>query len=101
MILDSDGTGERRYQFKHVLIQDVAYKSLLKRQRRILHERIARVLENQHPDRIDALCETLAYHFSKGHSLHKAVTYLKLSGRKGLKKMAVVESHNFYENAYR
>ena len=86
MILDSDDTNEGLCQFKHMLVQDVAYKSLLKRNRRNLHEKIARVLESQNPDRIDAFCEILAHHFSNGHSLHKALTYLKRSGRKGLKK---------------
>ena len=99
--MDSDGSGERLCRFKHMLIQEVAYKSLLRQQRKNLHEKIARVLESQSHDRINALCETLAYHFSKGHSLHKAVTYLKRSGRKGLKKMAVIESHNYYKDAYR
>jgi tetratricopeptide (TPR) repeat protein len=100
MILDSDDYNKTLYQFKHALVQEVAYNSLLRRQRRDLHEKIARVLESQRPDRIEAICETLAYHFSNGHSLHKAVTYLKQSGRKGLKKYAVIESHNYYENAY-
>ncbi|MCB2147875.1 MAG: AAA family ATPase [Deltaproteobacteria bacterium] len=100
LILESDDPGERLCQFKHSLVQEVAYKSLLKRQRRDLHEKIARVLESQNPERIDALCEILAYHFSNGHSLHKAVTYLKQSGRKGLKKYAVTESHNYFEKAY-
>ncbi len=101
LILDGDDHGENLCQFKHALVQEVAYNSLLKRQRRHLHEKIDRVLESQNPDRIDALCETLAYHFSNGDSLHKAVAYLKQSGRKGLKKFAVTESHNYYEMAYR
>ena len=99
--MDSDETGKGLCRFKHMLVQNVAYKSLLKRQRRNLHEKIARVLESQSPDRIDSFCETLAHHFSNGHSLHKALIFLKRSGRKGLKKRAVIESHNYYENAYR
>jgi class 3 adenylate cyclase/tetratricopeptide (TPR) repeat protein len=101
LILDSGDTDENKYVFKHSLVQEVAYKSLLKRQRKNLHEKIARVIENQGGDRRDAFCEPLALHFSNGHSLAKAVTYLKLSGRKGLKKYAVIESHNYYEKAYR
>jgi class 3 adenylate cyclase/tetratricopeptide (TPR) repeat protein len=100
-LIRRDAVGEKRYRFKHALIQDVAYKSLLKRQRRDLHEKIARVLEIVSPDRIEALCETLAYHFSNGHSVHKAIFYLQQSGRKGFKKSAVIESHNYYEKAYR
>ena len=93
--------GENRYRFKHSLIQEVAYESLLKRQRKDLHEKIARVLETLNPDRIEALCETLAYHFSSGHCVNKAIAYLQQSGRKGFKRSAVIESHNYYEKAYR
>ncbi|WP_155319866.1 adenylate/guanylate cyclase domain-containing protein [Desulfosarcina alkanivorans] len=100
LIFDGNDPGEDVYVFKHALVQEVAYKSLLKRQRKNLHERIGRVLERQGAERIDALCEPLAFHFSNGHSLAKAVNYLKLSGRKGLKKYAVIESHNYYEKAY-
>jgi class 3 adenylate cyclase/tetratricopeptide (TPR) repeat protein len=100
-LIRRDAVGENRYRFKHALIQEVAYKSLLKRQRKDLHEKIARVLELLSPDRIEALCETLAYHFSNGHSVLKAISYLQQSGRKGFKKFAVVESHNYYEKAYR
>ncbi|MBC2742332.1 MAG: hypothetical protein HGJ93_04570, partial [Desulfosarcina sp.] len=100
LILESDAPGENLYVFKHALVQEVAYSSLLKRQRKNMHEKIARVLESQSPDRVDAFCEILAFHFSNGHSLAKAVDYLKQSGRKGLKKYAVIESHNYYEKAY-
>jgi class 3 adenylate cyclase/tetratricopeptide (TPR) repeat protein len=100
-LIRRDAVDENRYRFKHALIQEVAYNSLLKRQRKELHEKIARVLERLNPDRVDALCETLAYHFSRGHSMHKAIAYLQQSGRKGFKKFAIVEAHNYYEKAYR
>lgn len=57
-------------------------------------------MESQIHNRIDAFCETLVFHFSNGHSLEKAVNYLRQSGRKGVKKYAVIESHNYYEKAY-
>ena len=101
LIMRSDDSGRDHFLFKHAMVREVACNSLLKRDRRNLHEKIARALESQSPDRIDAFCETLAYHFSNGHSIHKAVDYLKQSGRKGLKKSAVIESHNYYEKAYR
>jgi len=100
-IVDSSDPGDDRCQFKHALIQDVAYNSLLKGHRRDLHEKIAQVLVCQGPECIEACCETLAYHFSHGHSLNQAFDYLKRSGRRGLKKYAVIESHKYYENAYR
>jgi class 3 adenylate cyclase/tetratricopeptide (TPR) repeat protein len=100
LIFDSDESGENVCVFKHALVQEVAYKGLLKQQRKDLHEKVAQVLERQGSDRVDALCESLAFHFSNGHSLAKAVEYLKLSGCKGLKKNAVIESHDYFEKAY-
>jgi class 3 adenylate cyclase/tetratricopeptide (TPR) repeat protein len=100
LILSSNYASERVYRFKHTLVQEVAYNSLLKRQRRNLHEKIGQVLENQSPDRIHANCEALAYHFSKGHSLLKAVKFLKQAGRKGIAKYAVIEAHNYYAKAH-
>jgi class 3 adenylate cyclase/tetratricopeptide (TPR) repeat protein len=100
LILDSEDPGENLYVFKHALVQDVAYQSLLKRQRKNLHEKIAQVMESQGRERVDAICEILAFHFGKGRSRVKAVNYLKLSGRKALKKYAVIEAHYYYEKAY-
>uniref|UniRef100_UPI00356A22C3 ATP-binding protein n=1 Tax=Desulfosarcina sp. TaxID=2027861 RepID=UPI00356A22C3 len=100
LIMRGDDPGGDYFLFKHAIVKDVAYNSLLKKDRRNLHEKIAQVLESQNIDRIDAFCETLAYHFSNGYSIHQAVDYLKKSGRKGMKKSAYIESHDFYEKAY-
>ena len=100
LILGGEEAGEKSYRFKHALVQEVAYNSLLKQQRRELHEKVARVLESKHPDRIEALCETLAFHYSNSRCVHKAVDYLQQSGRKGFKKFSIVESHAYYEEAY-
>jgi predicted ATPase len=43
------------YLFRHVLVQDAAYDSLLRQDRRHLHRAVAEVLERLYPDRLDAL----------------------------------------------
>lgn len=57
---------EPAYVFKHAIIQDVAYQSLLRERRRELHRRVAFALEELYPDRLAEHYEELAHHFSEG-----------------------------------
>ena len=66
---------EPRYRFKHALTLDVAYASLLERQRRERHGLVGQALEDLSGDRLDDVLETLARHFAKGHAWGKAVAY--------------------------
>jgi adenylate cyclase len=61
---------ELTYIFKHVVIQEVAYESLLYRTRAMLHEAIGRYLETYYPDDLDQQIHLLAHHF--GHSENEA-----------------------------
>jgi class 3 adenylate cyclase/tetratricopeptide (TPR) repeat protein len=88
------------YMFKHNLTQEVVYNSLLKKERQEAHERIALVMEQLFSDRLPEYCETLAFHFKQGGSTLKAVDYLIKSGEKSLKRYAVEESHQYFEEAF-
>jgi len=88
------------YMFKHPLTQEVIYNSLLRKDRREIHERIALIMEDLFQDRLPEFYETLAFHFTQGKSLHKAVEYLMKSGDKSLKRYAVEESHQYYSEAF-
>jgi class 3 adenylate cyclase/tetratricopeptide (TPR) repeat protein len=88
------------YMFKHALTQEVVYNSLLKKQRREIHEQIARVIESVFKDRLVEFNETLAYHYALGQSNTKAVDYLVKSGEKSLARYAVEEAHQYFKEAY-
>jgi class 3 adenylate cyclase/tetratricopeptide (TPR) repeat protein len=88
------------YEFKHALIQEVAYASLLKPERLELHEHVACETESMHADRLPEFYECLALHFSRGISTDKAIHYLIKSARKSFQRYAVEESHEFYRQAY-
>jgi class 3 adenylate cyclase/tetratricopeptide (TPR) repeat protein len=88
------------YVFKHALAQEVVYNGLLKKERQEIHERIAHVMEQLFHERLPEFYETLAFHFSRGHSVIKAVDYLIKSGEKSLARYAVEESHQYYKEAY-
>jgi len=88
------------YMFKHALTQEIVYNGLLKKQRREIHEKIALVMESVFKDRMVEFNETLAYHFARGQSITKAIDYLMKSGEKSLKRYALEESHQYYNEAF-
>ncbi len=91
---------EIEYMFKHALTQEVVYNSLLKKERRGIHEQIAYVIETVFKDRLTEFNETLAYHFARGKSTAKAVDYLIKAGEKSLTRYAVEEAHEYFKKAY-
>jgi class 3 adenylate cyclase/tetratricopeptide (TPR) repeat protein len=88
------------YIFKHALTQEVVYNGLLRKERRVIHKRIGLVMEQLFQDRLPEFYETLAYHFKQGQSITKAVSYLMKAGEKSLKRYAVEESHQYYQQAF-
>ena len=70
------GVEEPVYTFKHALIQDVVYRSLLPTHRQALHAAAGRALERLYTGRLDDVYDRLAYHYSKTTESEKAVTYL-------------------------
>ena len=68
------------YMFKHALIQDVAYQSLLRSTRQQYHQRIAQVLAEQFPETVETQPELLAHHFTEAGLHTRAVEALAASG---------------------
>ena len=83
---------ELEYIFKHALIQEVAYNSLLIKRRKEIHERIGKAIEEIYAVRLEEFYEMLAYHYSKSDNLEKAFHYLRLSSIKVGARNAIVES---------
>jgi predicted ATPase len=59
--------------FKHTLVRDTAYSTLLRGQRQGLHARVGMVLEENFPEVIETQPEILAHHFTEGGLVDKAV----------------------------
>jgi predicted ATPase len=66
---------EVNYSFKHALVQDAAYGTLLKSRRQQLHARIAQVLEDRFPETPDARPELLAHHCTEAGQIERAADY--------------------------
>ena len=80
------------YIFKHALVQDAAYQSLLKSRRQQLHQQIAGVLEDRFPETRDTQPELLAYHLTEAGVFTKAIPYWLRAGQWALQRSAHVEA---------
>jgi predicted ATPase len=80
------------YLFKHALVQDAAYGTLLREQRRALHARIAEALESQFPDIAESQPELLARHCTEAGLIEKAAGLWGKAGQQSLERSALVEA---------
>ena len=80
------------YTFKHALIQDAAYESLLKSTRQHYHQRIAQVLEAQFPQTAEAQPELLAHHCTEAGLIAQAVGYWQRAGQQASDRSAHLEA---------
>jgi class 3 adenylate cyclase/predicted ATPase len=76
------------YTFKHALIQDAAYQSLLRSTCQHYHQRTAQVLEEQFPETAETQPELLAHHFTQARRYEKAVDYWLRAGRLAMERSA-------------
>jgi predicted ATPase len=74
------------YVFKHALIQDAAYESLLKSTRQRYHQRIAQVLEEQFPETVEGHPELLAQHYTEAGLIEQAVGYWHKAGQSAVQR---------------
>jgi class 3 adenylate cyclase/tetratricopeptide (TPR) repeat protein len=87
------------YVFKHALVQDVAYGSLLKPRRRALHELVGRAIEELYAGRLDEHVAELAHHFAQGEVWPKAFEYARHAGDRARAIFANREAIHFYTQA--
>jgi predicted ATPase len=80
------------YLFKHALIQEAAYQSLLKSRRQQLHQQIAQVLAEDFPEIKETQPELLAYHYTEAGLNEQAIPYWQRAGQRTLERSAYVEA---------
>ena len=87
---------EVTYEFKHALLQDAAYGSLLRAKRQQLHARIAQVLEERFPHTAEAKPELLAHHFREAGLPERAIPYAFKAGDAAVARYASAEARTRY-----
>lgn len=90
---------ELEYLFRHALVQDAAYGSLLKNDRKHLHQAVGEALESLYPQQCDELAARLALHFEKADAHEKALHYFALAAERASESYANTEAIAFYEAA--
>ena len=83
---------QAQYVFKHALVQDSAYQSLLRSTRQGYHQKIAQVLEEQFSDTKDTQPELLAYHYTEAGLGEQAIPYWRQAGQRASQRSAHVEA---------
>ena len=99
LVFRRSGAPETSYRFKHALVREAAYGSLLKPRRRYLHRAIATALERQFPAIVRAEPEIVAHHFTEGGLPDRAVEYWLKAARSAMQRSAVVEVVNHARTA--
>jgi predicted ATPase len=92
LVFRSRTSPEATYTFKHALVQDAAYGTLLKARRQHLHARIAKTLEQRFADMVDKQPEVLAHHSTQAGFLEKAVHYWHRAGQLAIARSAISEA---------
>ncbi|HXG20739.1 MAG TPA: adenylate/guanylate cyclase domain-containing protein [Methylomirabilota bacterium] len=80
------------YSFKHVLVQDTAYQSLLKSKRQQYHQRVARVLEERFAETCETQPELLAHHCTEAGLIAQAIPYWQRAGQRAMERSANMEA---------
>jgi predicted ATPase len=91
--------GAETYSFRHNLMSDAIYSTLLQRTRKDLHGKIASAIELLYHDRLEDQVELLASHFQSSSLLDKALHYLILAGEKAARRFANAQARQHFEAA--
>jgi tetratricopeptide (TPR) repeat protein len=90
---------ELEYVFRNALVQEAAYDSLLKTDRRQLHRRVAESMEALYPDRVEQQAPLLAFHYTQAGDDEKALHYTLLAAQAAGRIFAYAESSGHYQHA--
>ena len=97
LIIEREEVQEFEYLFKHYMIQEVAYNTILINKRKKLHGIIANAIEEIYEDRLKGLYELLAFHYEKAEEWEKAAEYYGRAGRKVREIYTEEESKVFFD----
>jgi class 3 adenylate cyclase/tetratricopeptide (TPR) repeat protein len=89
---------ETEYTFKHALVQDAAYESLLRARKKSLHQQIAEAIETSFPEMMDGEPETLAHHWTRADIAYKAIGYWLRAGQRAVARSSNLEAIRHLSN---
>ncbi len=92
LIFPTGRSADVNYTFKHALIQDAAYQSLLKSTRQDFHRLVAELMENRFPETIETQPELLARHYGEAGMIEKSISYWYRAGQQAVERSADLEA---------
>jgi len=92
LVFHQGAPSEATYAFKHALVRDAAYQSLLKTARAELHARIAEALKGRFPGTAEAQPELVAHHYSEAGAIRPAISYWLRAGERAAGRSAHIEA---------
>ncbi len=99
LIREKQKLPELEYVFKHALVQESTYESILLKRRHELHGKVASAIESLFSDRLDEFPSVLAYHYAKAERWEKAQAYLFKAGDQAGRIAADAEALSHYQQA--
>lgn len=98
-IVPQPGSVDTEYTFRHVLMSDAIYGTMLRKDRSTLHGRVAETIERMFADRLDEQVELLANHYRWSAQTERALHYTILAGGKATTNQVFQQSSQYYEVA--
>ncbi len=99
LVYEQKSGPDPEYVFKHHLIQEAAYSSLLKQERAVLHQWVAEFLEGLRTEVRDAYVGVFAHHWERADRPDRAVAYLLRAGERAASQFANVEAAEYFSRA--
>ncbi len=92
LVFQSGVPPQARYLFKHALVQETAYQSLLRSRRQQLHQHVAQVLVEQFVEIVESQPELVAHHYTEAGLIAQAIPYWQKAGQRAIQRSAYVEA---------
>ncbi len=98
-IIETPNHPQGEFAFRHMMISEAVYNTLLKKERSHLHALVGTAIESQYSKRLNEVIELLARHFSWGNQPDKALHYLILAAQKAMAGSLYEQAQKHYEHA--
>jgi class 3 adenylate cyclase/tetratricopeptide (TPR) repeat protein len=99
MIQEAARLPEPEYMFRNPLTKEVAYETILLKQRRLFHQRVGEAIENLYPDRLEEFAPILGYHFAEAQQYDRAMEYYIQAADQAYRLYANSEAATYYTRA--
>jgi|SRR5579859_6633395 len=96
LIFEATRLPEREYSFRHALLHEAAYRTILRKHRREFHQRVGVALEALFPAQLEEYAPALGFHFEEAGDIARALKYYALAGDAAYRLFAIAEAETHY-----